>query len=493
MDAVIAYAADKGIGVPVLAVGAVVALSLVVAIILGLSGSGKKKLPPKLACFPVIGGVLKFIKGPIYLMHEGYKKHGSIFRVPIFHRNVTFLLGPDVISNFLKAPDSEMSQEEVYKFNVPTFGKGVVFDVDHATRAEQFRFFAESLKSARLKSYVDIFVQEAEAYFKNWGEEGEIDLKEELSKLIILTASRCLLGREVRENMFEQVASYFHDLDLGMLPISVIAPYLPIEAHRRRDRARVAMSKLFAGVIKARRDKGVKEDDMLQTFMDARYKDGRALTDDQVTGMLIAALFAGQHTSSITSTWTGLHLMASDRKFLNAVLAEQKELMAAHGPAIDFDILQKMDNLHRAVKEAIRLNPPLIMLMRTCLKEFTIIDKTGREVTIPKNEILAASPTFMMSLPECFSNPTKFDPDRFAPGREEDKASTFNYIGFGGGRHGCMGENFAYLQIKSIWSVLLRNFEFELKVPLPEPDFESMVIGPKGACTVHYRRRSLGR
>ena len=44
----------------------------------------------------------------------------------------------------------------------PTFGKGVVFDVDHQTRAEQFRFFADSLKSNRLRQYVGMMVKEAE-------------------------------------------------------------------------------------------------------------------------------------------------------------------------------------------------------------------------------------------------------------------------------------------------------------------------------------------
>jgi sterol 14-demethylase len=58
-----------------------------------------------------------------------------------------------------------MSQKEVYEFNVPTFGKGVVFDVGHQERAEQFRFFSEALKTARLQTYVQLMVQEAEAFF----------------------------------------------------------------------------------------------------------------------------------------------------------------------------------------------------------------------------------------------------------------------------------------------------------------------------------------
>jgi len=43
-------------------------------------------------------------------------------------------------------------------------------------------------------------------------------------------------GREVREQLFSQVTALFHDLDMGMLPVSVLLPYLPIPAHNRRDR-----------------------------------------------------------------------------------------------------------------------------------------------------------------------------------------------------------------------------------------------------------------
>ena len=51
---------------------------------------------------------------------------------------------------------------QVYRFNVPTFGKDVVFDVHHKVRAEQFKFFSEALKIAKMTDYVPLFVQEAE-------------------------------------------------------------------------------------------------------------------------------------------------------------------------------------------------------------------------------------------------------------------------------------------------------------------------------------------
>ena len=44
------------------------------------------------------------------------------------------------------------------------------------------------------------------------------------------------------------------------------------------------------------------------------------------------------------------------------------------------------------------------------------------------------------------------------------------------------------VQIKTIWSVLLRNFDFEKVDPFPDPDLDSMVVGPK-ACRIRYQRR----
>lgn len=68
-------------------------------------------------------------------------------------------------------------------------------------------------------------------------------------------------------------------------------------------------------VIQSRRSNPHKEEDVLQQFCDARYQNvynGRQMTEEEITGLLIAVLFAGQHTSSITSSWTG-YFMINDK------------------------------------------------------------------------------------------------------------------------------------------------------------------------------------
>jgi len=464
----------------------------------------RKILPPLMDCglIPGIGGLVKFVQGPLGVMAEAYSKYGDVFTVPVGNKRMTFLIGPTPSVHFFRGSDEVISQKEVYEFNVPTFGKGVVFDVDHRLRREQFKFFAEALRPAKMRSYVSQMVTEAEAYFAKWGETGEVDILHELSSLIILTASRCLLGREVRESLFEEVYRQFHFLDMGMQPISVLFPYLPIKAHRDRDVARKQMSDIFAKIIENRRAQpagAAKEEDVLQTFVEARYSEaygGREMTVDEVTGMLIAALFAGQHTSSITSTWTGLYLFSEKyrSKFLPQVLQEQREIMKEHGEELNYEILSKMDFLHRGMKEALRLHPPLIMLMRYVHEAFDCESADGKTIHVPKGDIICTSPTFSHRLESVYTNSETYDPDRFGPGREEDKQKPFSFIGFGGGRHSCMGETFAYMQVKVLMSVLLRKFDFELlsnKGEIPEPDYTAMVVGPKPPCKVRFTRRSL--
>lgn len=475
-----------------LGVGAVVFASMCLFRL--LAGFMDSKRPPIFEGIPFIGGVLKFAEGPMKLMADGHKACGEVFTVPVLHKRVTFMIGPDVSAHFFKAPDEELNQHEVYAFNVPTFGPGVVFDVPQKVRIEQFRFFTEALTKDRLRKYVPQFVSEAEQYFNTqWKDEGVVDLGDEFCKLVTLTAARTLLGREVREQLFEQVATLLHHLDEGMLPISVFLPYLPIPAHAKRDRARKELSSIFAKIIRARRANGNREDDVLQQFIDAKYQNvynGRATTEEEITGLLIAVLFAGQHTSSITTAWTAYHIIADKTRGWNPCLAEQKQIMREFGTELNFDVLSREEVLHRCVTEALRIHPPLLLLLRAVKQSFAVTTKSGKEYVVPKGDIVAASPNYSHTLSYVFKNPLEFDPDRFIPPREEDKVKPFSFIGFGGGRHACLGQNFAYLQVKTIISVLMRNFEFELVDPVPEPNYDTMVIGPK-PCKVKYIRRKL--
>eukprot|EP00985_Skeletonema_marinoi_P034939 scaffold45241_cov168-Skeletonema_marinoi.AAC.1 len=226
------------------------------------------------------------------------------------------------------------------------------------------------------------------------------------------------------------------------------------------------MVELFGKVIKNRRDNpDVKHSDgtdILSIFMDVKYKDGSPITDEQVTGLLIALLFAGQHTSCITSTWTSLFIL-NNPEIMKRIVSEQMDIFGSEpDAAVDYKkVNEDMPLLHNSMKEALRLCPPLILLIRYAVKELKV-KAAGKNYTIPKGDMVLISPSVGMRIPEVFKDPDAFDPDRFGPGREEDKSSPYAYMGFGGGMHSCMGQNFAFVQVKTILSVLFREFEMEM-------------------------------
>lgn len=452
---------------------------------------GAPILPPMYSVgFPVLGNISAFVRNPLGMVWDGYTRKGCVFTIRFAHKRLTFVIGPAASDTFFRGSDTELDQSEPYRFSTPVFGKQVVYDAPLEKRLQHFRILSMTLRVNMLETYVPVMISEAKAFFSNWGDEGEIDLLEELGRLIILTGSHCIMGREVRENLFGEVSHLLHDLDQGMRPITVLLPHLPTEAHRKRDKARRKIAELFKPVIAARREGETKGDDMLQWLVEAKYRDGSPYPEDEIVGILIAGLFAAQHTSSATSTWLGMHL-AHNPSVMQRALAEQTNVLGNDMGALKYQSLVKMDLLHAAMKETLRMHPPLIFLMRKVLEPRPALN--GKYV-IPEGDYLVASPAIAGILPDIYAEPDKWDPDRFLPPRQEDLAAPYSFLGFGSGRHGCMGEGFAYLQVKTIWSILLHLFEFEpLQEKVPEPNYAALVVGPQpGTCRLRYRRR-VGR
>jgi sterol 14-demethylase len=146
-----------------------------------------------------------------------------------------------------------------------------------------------------------------------------------MSELIILTASRTLQGKEVRQALNSRFARLFHDLDGGFTPINFMFTNLPLPANRKRDRAQKEMSDFYLDILRKRREGESEvsrgpaleiwvlltdqhEHDMISALQGCEYKNGVALTDRDIAHMMIAILMAGQHTSSATSSWTLLHV-----------------------------------------------------------------------------------------------------------------------------------------------------------------------------------------
>ena len=103
--------------------------------------------------------------------------------------------------------------------------------------------------------------------------------------------------------------------------------------------------------------------------------------------------------------------------------------------------------------------PPTLLLPRGVLAP---VEFGGYVVTpgTPVFLVVAAS----HRLPTVFADPERFDPDRFLPPREEDKAAPYALVTFGGGPRICLGINFAQLEVTALAAHVRRHYQLS---PIP--------------------------
>jgi sterol 14-demethylase len=429
---------------------------------------------------PFIGHALEFRRDPVGLLRRGRALHGDVFSFLLFGNTLHVLTGVSGNEAFFKASDGVLSSKEAYQFTVPIFGKGVAYDASPEVMDQQLRMVHPALRDEKMQSYSRFIAAEVEEYLGGWDDDGEADLLSAMNEITIRTAGRCLIGAEFRDGLARDFARLYHDLEAGINMIAFFAPYLPLPAMRRRDRARRRVAELMSSLIPARRAAPAATDDFLDTLMAARDEAKQPLGDDTITGLLLTLLFAGQHTSAVLATWTGV-LLLGNPNYLGPVLAEQAAVFDTQGMTLA--ALKQLATLERCIKEAERMHPPLVMLMRKVLEDFEF-----NGCVVPAGDLAMVSPAVSHGIPEIFSDPDRFDPERFAPPREEDRRTPHALIGFGGGKHRCIGLAFAYQQVKVIWSILLQRYAFRLLGDEHRPNFTTFVVGPRQPCLVSYRR-----
>jgi sterol 14-demethylase len=407
----------------------------------------------------------------------------GIFRM--LDRDVALFSGPAAQEIFFRQTDDVFDpQPTSNELMRPIFGPGVVYDVPPDKRRDMIR--TPALRDKNLRASAEIIAEETERMCATLGEEGTIDLLDFAAELTIYTSSATLIGRPFRESLTREFSRRYFELEVGTDAIGYLHSGANIEAFRVRDRARERLVELVSEVIRERQALADPPRDLLGILLSLRAEDGTTArySPSVITGILISTMFAGHHTSAGTAAWLLVEMLRAPA-ILARVVAELDALYA-DGREVSYQALREMPQLENAVKETLRLHPPLIWLPRTALVDFAYGDWV-----VPKGTIVAMSSALSHEDADCFAEPRRFDPDRFAAPRAEDEKHPWAYVPFGGGRHRCLGANFALMQQKAVWSVLLRRFAFELAAA-PESyrdNYAAMVVRPKQPFEVRYRRR----
>jgi sterol 14-demethylase len=441
--------------------------------------------PPRVSgAIPVLGHLLQLRRQPIELLRRGHAECGELAELRLARLPLVMLYGEEAQEAFFRAPEEQLDQAAAYPFMKPIFGEGVVFDAPPERRKEALR--NQSLRDKQMRGHAEVISHETERMVEGLPQEGEIDLLDFFAELTIYTSSACLIGKPFREELTPEFASVYHDLERGTDAIAYVNPYLPIPSFRTRDRARRRLVELVTEIMDARKREGQAKGDLLDILMRVHHEDGRPrFSADEITGMFISMMFAGHHTTSGTAAWTLIELLR--HADYRASVVRELDQLYADGSEVSYHALREIPLLENAIKETLRLHPPLIVLMRKVLYDFHY-----KGWTVSAGKLVGTSPAVSNRLPECFPDPERFDPTRYDEGREEDRLHPFGWIPFGAGRHRCVGAAFAMIQLKAIFSVLLERFEFELAQPTAtyRNDHSKMVVQLAQPCRVRYRRRA---
>jgi len=416
---------------------------------------------------------------PISLFHRVREECGDIGRFRLADKDVVLVTGSAANEAFFRASDEVLDQAAAYPFMTPIFGKGVVFDASPEERQQMLK--NQALRGDMMRGHAQTIEAEIRRMVADWGDEGEIDLLDFFAELTIYTTSSCLIGRPFREQLDGSFAALYHQLEHGTDAIAYVDPYADIESFRLRDEAREQLVAKVQAIIDDRKEHEVPREDrdlldvLISIDMDA----------DTITGIFISMMFAGHHTSSGTASWAMIELLRHPDVMAD-VVRELDELYA-DGSEVSFQALRSIPVLESALKETLRLHPPLIILLRMVREDFDLLGRT-----IPVGTLIAASPRVSNRIEDDFPKANEFDPSRYIDPRQEDLQNRWTWIPFGAGKHRCVGNAFAMMQLKAIFSVILRDFEFEPVQPLDSyrDDFSKMVIQLAQPAKVRYRRRS---
>ena len=375
-----------------------------------------------------------------------------------------------------------------------------------------------ALTTEAFRSYVPIISDEVTNYFKRTADfkaqSGVVNICPKMAQITIFTASHALQGKEIRDKFDVTLADLYHDLDMGFSPINFMLHWAPLPWNNRRDHAQRTVAKIYMDTIKSRRERGeTGAQDIMYHLMNSTYKNGVDVPDHEIAHMMIALLMAGQHSSSSTSSWIMLYLAARP-DIMEDLYQEQIKNLGADLPPLKYEDLAKLPLNQAVIKETLRLNAPIHSIMRAVKQPMPV---PGTKYVIPTNHVLLAAPGVSAADPQYFPQPDLWEPHRWekesplAPSmvRNEEpedadeekidygyglvsKGAASPYLPFGAGRHRCIGENFANVQLQTIVASTVRLFKFrnvDGSNKVIGTDYASLFSRPLEPANIYWEKR----
>ncbi len=397
---------------------------------------------------------------PVQVLSRYTERFGDTFRFYLGGiKEAIVTTNPAVIQHVLKTNAENYQKSEIQVKRMGHFlGKGLLTTHGEAWRTQR-RLIQKGFDRKQLEALSAIMqasLADSLRAFDSQIEAGPVDIYPQLMKMTFAMVARSLFGAKLKDEDIDVVSHTICTVQEFIVRQTLqpyLNPWFEVSGElRKHENMRTRADAILMEYIKTRRQQPP-GNDLLQTLMDARYSDGEGMSDELVLSESMQLLVAGHETSSNGLSWL-LYLLSKHPDCLERVRQEFDSVLG--DTPLSFGDVPRFEFATQVIQEALRLYPPFWMIDRMAVAD----DRIG-DVAIPKGSTVIVFVYGAHHAPRYWQKPESFDPERFTKANQK-LHTPFTHLPFGAGPRGCIGANYAMLQILMILSDLLRRYDFQL-------------------------------
>jgi cytochrome P450 len=406
--------------------------------------------------WPVVGHTLALLRRPLEFF-VSLPAQGDLVEIRIGFRRMQVVCCPDLVQSMLRDGRTFVRGGPFVERMRVVLGDSLV-TCAHGAHQRQRRLLLPVFSRDRLAVYATEMSRELDAVLGTWRDGQVIDVLAAMDEITNRISTRTLFAANLSP---QQTANLLHNftslVEGGFLRAAMPAWFarVPLAVNRRFDQALSTVNTLTYEVINTYRRDGVDHGDLLSMMVTARDENGDALTDTEIRDQILSFWGAGTVSTASLLAWS-LHLLARQPEAARRLQTEVDAVLG--GRIADHDDVVNLDYTARVLTETLRLYPPVWLLIRVLTAETTLAGKM-----LPADTILICSPYAIQRRGELYSDPERFDPDRWLSG-PTNTLPRGAFIPFGGGTHRCIGDSFGMLEATLALATITARWQLD---PLP--------------------------
>ncbi len=426
------------------------------------------------AAVPVIGGSLAYMHDPLEFMRQLHDRHGAVAPVAMPGGGpAVFVLGPDACGAVLQNGDKAFVNGWELLVG-PFFHRGLML-LDGAEHKQHRRILQQAFTRGRIEAYTAALHPAVAGELGTWRAAARFPAYPALKRLTLNLATQIFMGghRIADPAELDRVNRAF--IDCVQAAGAILRVAVAGNKWHRATRGRATLERFLTGQLPAAREAG--GDDLFSVLTRVEDEDGTRFGDADVVNHMIFLLMAAHDTTTSTVS-TAMYHLGRHPDWQERVRAETQAL----GPEPTVQQLNDLPDLDMVIKECQRLVPPVPVLARRTVKDTEV---AGRRIAAGTRAVVCLQLSHY--LPEYWTRPEAFDPERFSPQRREDRSHRFAWAPFGGGVHKCLGMAFSDIEVRTVLTQILGRFRWSVPAGYVPPMSNVSLPYPKDGLPIDLR------